>query len=610
MKRLYIDAPALSNNMPPPSETFSDDIMAKLNMMATKEEKPMKRKLSTTLLIAALLIMLLVATAVAIGIRRSVEVDIVIQARQALFNDYGLTMETIGCFHYRTVQEGDQWTITFKGAAWELSRLGYYTVHLAPGEPPRTEWSHDDVDPAIWQDGDLSAPVWGQKQILKRLQMTQEEGDAFTLANLSLETENIEEDPEVAISTADKYLEFVRCARDAEDISEEEALRLAMNVIHDTYAIKKETLEQAMTKLTLVKPQGGGEKQYIVEVRLRTTGQGFVFLFISASTGETLSLWWEVDGEKRTLPDGTLSAYPQAVKEFLGTDKVMMSRTAAEKLDILKRMKAEGLEDWIVSVHSDVLPDPSIDDIALINEANQALKLAYGINKEVLALFNTSIAIVEDGGRCFVIDYYPSVPQAGWGWVWDHFVSPGIGTYTVFIRPDTDEALEIIWSQVGEWADEAYTKETWGTAPAYHGKLLPWAIALQKGINAIASKYSPDTTIYEYSFEDYALFDTLFREAGFSSNQFSRALPKDDELSYEEALRIAKDAILAEMPDAQTALEDAHISGEYAVRDSDAPVWRFSFFFTVKDVLIDFGVALDAKTGEVILTNVITGGNG
>ncbi len=171
MNHKHIDAKTFAVNLPPPSPKFSADTMARLRAIAAKEEKkPMKRKAFATVLIAAILLVLLAATALAAyTLTRSPQATAVSVARKALFANYGLTSETIGLFYTKSEQQGNTWNVTFVADGFYPPLLGDYTVTLAPGKDPETHWTHDDVDPALWQNGSLDAPVWGQTQMLKAL---------------------------------------------------------------------------------------------------------------------------------------------------------------------------------------------------------------------------------------------------------------------------------------------------------------------------------------------------------------------------------------------------------------------------------------------------------
>jgi hypothetical protein len=139
-------------------------------MRSVRGETKVKKKLSIGL-VFVIVLMLAAVTALALGLQRSAEVDALGRAREALMAEYNLTQASIGCFETNAGREGDTWTVTFTGTAMYPERLGTYTVQLRPGASPQASWTHDDVDPSLWQGGNMDAPVWGQKQIMERLQM-------------------------------------------------------------------------------------------------------------------------------------------------------------------------------------------------------------------------------------------------------------------------------------------------------------------------------------------------------------------------------------------------------------------------------------------------------
>ena len=133
--------------------------------------KPMKKKLTAGLALAIVLIAIVATAFAAYALLFSPQADAESRARQALTDTYGLTAETIGCFTASTEQLGETWTVTYTGDGFNPGLLGTYTVVLT-GDSAAAAWSHDDVDKALWEDGDLLSPVWGQPQIMKALHDT------------------------------------------------------------------------------------------------------------------------------------------------------------------------------------------------------------------------------------------------------------------------------------------------------------------------------------------------------------------------------------------------------------------------------------------------------
>lgn len=627
MKQMRINHQTLAASVPPPTETFAADTMARLAALAAEEERPMKRKISSRAIwIAALLIVLLAATALAIGLTRTAEADAVVQARQALMDDYGLTNETIGCFNYRIDQDGGSWTITFDAAAWHLEQLGTYTVTLANGQSPQTSWTHDDVDPALWQGSDdLSAPAWGQEQILRRLKAQGEELDAINEADKEQYWASYDPDAESMPLNYEgsnhlRAGSMERIDLDEGELSSEEVLRIAREAILETYGAGEDVLYGYEGTVYLGRDYMDKSHQYVVKYTAKEASGTFNTFntLIASPSGEILDCYWKVDAAQNTLPDGPLDAHVQAAEEF-AVSGALKTRPEAEQADIVQRMQAAGFGAFLagyVDAAKAGAEDIPVEDA--VSAAKQALMDTYQISEDGLSLFRMTTLLLEtDSARTWEIRFIPdwAVSQSDWQWL---EIGIHMGTYAISVDAATGDVLRTIWSMQDRWTGDAYTESTWGSSRIVHGSMLDWAIALHGRVEAIFAKYPADDaypdgpSIYDLTLEDGALYDQTFREAGFSTQQYHRALPGEGDLSYEEAWAIAREAILAEMPHVEKMLDGAYVDGNYSLYSPEGPTWRFGcqFMDTDTDVYIDFGVAMDARTGEILLTNIITGGNG
>jgi hypothetical protein len=211
----------------------------------------MKRKAFTSILVTALLLTLLTATALAAyTLTRSPQADAISQARTALSEDYGLTSETIGLFDITAEQEGNTWSVTFLAAGFYPPLLGDYTVTLAPGKDPETHWTHDDVDPALWQDGSLDAPVWGQPQMLKSLQ----DKEALAVVQGRMDWSTVVRPTTSATQTPPPLKEgeslwhgqiLRKATPGTDDIPQDQALELARQALLEDTSLTKEALDTA-----------------------------------------------------------------------------------------------------------------------------------------------------------------------------------------------------------------------------------------------------------------------------------------------------------------------------------------------------------------------------
>ena len=211
--------------------------------------KPMKKKLTAGLALAIVLIILTATAFAAYMLLWSPQADAQSRARQALADAYGLTPETIGCFIASERQDGDTWTVTFTGDGFNPGLLGTYTVVLAD-DSASASWSHDDVDRALWEDGDLLAPVWGQPQIMKALR----EPDAANAAQAELLKDTPVEiipretppgGPEsFTEGTAYWNGEFIRISTPGEgDLTEEQAREIAYQALMEEFGLTREELD-------------------------------------------------------------------------------------------------------------------------------------------------------------------------------------------------------------------------------------------------------------------------------------------------------------------------------------------------------------------------------
>lgn len=138
-----------------------------------KEEKPMKRKLSMSFALVLAAMLLAVGALAATSLMRSPEADAVTQARQAVMERYGLTVETLGIFHATYESTADGWRVAFRpsmdiNANMDEAVIGVYTVEKT-ADGLAVTWSHDDADPASYAGGNLTDPVWAQEQLRKVL---------------------------------------------------------------------------------------------------------------------------------------------------------------------------------------------------------------------------------------------------------------------------------------------------------------------------------------------------------------------------------------------------------------------------------------------------------
>lgn len=145
-------------------ERKSRRVLDALDARHASPAPPVRRKLPIAVVLAVLLT-LLVTTALAVAlIRYSPRVSHESHARRLLMSQYGLTQETLGLFRSEVTEEDGETVVSFTPTLWEDDFTGVYTVRFQ-GDETVAAWSHDGVDPALWQDGGFDAPVWGPPQL-------------------------------------------------------------------------------------------------------------------------------------------------------------------------------------------------------------------------------------------------------------------------------------------------------------------------------------------------------------------------------------------------------------------------------------------------------------
>lgn len=261
----------------------------------------MKRKLTMALALAAALVMMASVAVAAVVIHYSPGASTLKQARDAVVDKYGLTYETLGLFSHSLQLMEDQSVVVFH--SYVLSEQGEnlagdYTVTIPEQGEITVAWTHDDVDPAVWQSGDMAAPVWGQPQLACYLKngaggaemdyhVTVDEGDvtyevgvtpvptAMTPAEMEI--------VEVAVSEVEPG---------PDDLSREEAIELAGAALMDSFALTEEQI--AMTDFFICELEQIGEyatRMWRIHAcySLGEIDLG-MYVLLDASTGEIIDI--------------------------------------------------------------------------------------------------------------------------------------------------------------------------------------------------------------------------------------------------------------------------------------------------------------------------------
>lgn len=86
-------------------------------------------------------------------------------ANRALEAQYSLTPHHLGLFDTEISHYGDAAVVRYiPRSRPHPSLTGEYLV-LVTSDGTQAFWTHDDVDPAVWQSGELTSPAWGAPQL-------------------------------------------------------------------------------------------------------------------------------------------------------------------------------------------------------------------------------------------------------------------------------------------------------------------------------------------------------------------------------------------------------------------------------------------------------------
>lgn len=267
--------------------------------------KVMKRKLTLSLvLVTAIALMASVAFA-AVTLIYSPSANAVNQARSVLIEQYGLTHTTLGLFMQGLSMDDDVITVTFDGD-WMAAyggNAGNYTVTLRDGEVIAS-WTHDEADPALWQTGNLDAPIWGQPQLEAFLRERDlsvtgidvpdaDEGSVtYELAACTPEPAPAEE-PEVV------HIQIIEVMPSPDDLPKDKALAIARAALMESYGLSETQMADDVDIASCRLLQIGDYSPRVWSISAWCQMDGFdwnMLVEINASTGEVITVYMQTGG--------------------------------------------------------------------------------------------------------------------------------------------------------------------------------------------------------------------------------------------------------------------------------------------------------------------------
>lgn len=251
----------------------------------------------------------------------------------------------------------------------------------------------------------------------------------------------------------------------------------------------------------------------------------------------------------------------------------------------------EGLEDALPATQTE-------EGRRLLPAANAALKNEYGLTDEALALFIPWLTQADGGAR---ITYAPNIPNE-YGHIMLDVVnddwqsayaqqSDRMGRYTVSLNAN-GEVEHVTWT-LSDSRHEACTADNWGQMDVYDGACLERLAKLIGALQAIDEAHDPNA--YWYTPEEEAAKADLMRQAGFSAQRYNSVLPGAGEMTQEQALARAYEAVTEEY-----GIAKAEFSGEddFATCTLEAGKTLWSVYMYHETGI--YVVEIDAADGTIV----------
>lgn len=261
-----------------------------------KEATVMKKKMSVAMVFTLVLALMIVTALAAVAVLHSDNASTVNLAREALYQKYGLTPETLGMFPYEASEANGAYTLTWTCNTYHASLIGIYVTVVKDGVATAS-WSYDNVDPSVYASGALSAPVWGQRQLEAALKNP----DVASEYSRALDQQDRENNPNETPECTSEPLaageriwqnEILREAQPgAEDMTAEKAFETAVQAFAEDFGIDREILTaSALTDETfLLRENGRGVWDISFSVILNDVESECV-VRLDGATGEVLSI--------------------------------------------------------------------------------------------------------------------------------------------------------------------------------------------------------------------------------------------------------------------------------------------------------------------------------
>lgn len=559
----------------PQEQALSRRVQSTLNALEEKRRGHVTPR--TLAVLAAAAVVLISSVALAAGIIRSHRYDAKRLAQQALSDTYGFTREMDAFFSWETTETGDETLVTLTPVDGYMDRLGVYTVTIRDGEATAS-WSND---------GKAADSVWDTQQL----------------------SEGIERR-----AAGEAWNEILAPEKAGGEMTDEQAIAIAGNAIAQKYG--PEAMPEDVTpQVESFYMADEGRTRYMVHFYTGdlSAQTDWYRVDIWADDASVSSCTCMLPENMRTLPAGDLSAYVLAVREYVDSG-ALTALPEAERYAVAERIRAAGLGDMLTADYADPT-SVAVTREAAVTAGLDALEVRYGLDANARTLFTQDAALVtQDEATVWTLTLAPSIDPLADGVLLDgengelafatH--SERMGTYEATIDAGSGQVLHTGWTLDGVKQQET-ARDTWGALEVYDAQALGYLKELLAQRAAIYAGYNEDTA-WNLSPEDSAALDGLMRANGFSAARYNSVLPKEGELTQEQAVERAKEALIADAAMTEEALDGAQDRMLRCYREDGRTIWNVTFYLggempgvyyveinaasgAIEDVIIDAGLA-------------------
>ena len=531
----------------------------------------------TLAVLAAAAVVLISSVALAAGIIRSHRYDAKRLAQQALSDTYGLTREMDAFFAWETTENGDETVVTLTPVDGYMDRLGVYTVTIRGGEAT-ARWSND---------GKAADGAWDAQQLSAGIERR---------------------------AAGEAWNEILAPEEDDGEMTDERAVAIARDAVARKYG--PEAMPEDVTpQVESFYMADEGRTRYMVHFCTgdQSAETNWYRVDVWADDASVSSCTCLLPENMRTLPAGDLSAYALAVREYVDSG-ALAALPEAERYAAAERIRAAGLGDMLTADYADPASVPVTREAAL-TAGLDALEARYGLDANVRTLFAQDAALVtQDGVTVWTLTLAPSIDPMEDGVLLDgkdgelafatH--SERMGTYEATVDTGSGQVLRTGWTLDGANRQET-VRDTWGALEVYDAQALEYLKELLAQRAAVYAGYNEET-VWNLSPEDSAALDGLMRANGFSAAHYNSVLPEVGELTKEQAVERAKEALIADAGMTEDVLNGAQDRMLRCYREDGRTLWNVTFYLggekpgvyyveinaasgAIEDVIVDAGLA-------------------